>query len=788
MDRQYEFQLEWQYITTQVVFDAKGLFAELPTASIGKVYDATTCTVSGACALPGSNSSLKKGSFPIGPVPFATSTFNTQGQIGVPTTLNDLILGADDNIGGSPMDNGPFGGANANFDFSTLTVTGYNDTTAPAVSLSTTAISALVGDAFDINAPTGVTITCLDAADGTDNITSPAATNPNISFAVTNGDGVPADAISVVGGNIAGAGVFKIAYTCSDNASARAAIADDPNNSGNATLPTDNASPKQVLTVTVNTAGQPTISITGNNPETLEACTTYTDGGATFSDPEDGGPFTIPGSALAPGGTQNNVPGVSTLLDATPIIGAGNEPNEGLYSIVYNAVDSTGVAALTQTRKVNVTDTKGPVISIPGGAAVTIQTTDQATYTNPVATAVDANNNCNAVVGGGATTSDAVNFVVPDGSDSLDTTLQYFASDSATAPNQTQTNQVVTVQRSEPVISLLDVNGAVGGGGIVLDVDGVYTEFGIKIHDVQDGDVNNVITSGADFTTGISYTITNNIDVTTPGNYTVTYTATDSNGNPATVVTRAVQVGIFASASNFTMLDGQGNVFGGTNDVTFDWDLSTNNDQVDYTNNLNFNMIIASQGPFPFFGFPWTAHDTRVFGPGTYSFDTGCTVAEIHATGCPAGSAANSGAALTMTVGPGQIGAHILFDWNVTSNIDVVNVWNVDGVWDIHGATGAKNKLWDGTAGQAPDPSTTWKLVSTDVNGDGINASPMVDGPFGGFYANFNAGPGGTAAPAPPYDGTAPDTKIGSGAASLNLLGLFSVLVTLLGFRRFTKQ
>ena len=143
-----------------------------------------------------------------------------------------------------------------------------------------------------------------------------------------------------------------------------------------------------------------------------------------------------------------------------------------------------------------------------------------------------------------------------------------------------------------------------------------------------------------------------------------------------------------------------------------------------------------------------------------------------------------------MTVESGQIGAHILFDWNTTKDIDVVNVWEVGGVWDQHGDADPKNQLWSGAAGLGPDPTTTWKLVSTDVNGDGVNSSPMVDGPFQGFYANFNAGPGGTAPPLEPYTGTAPDTKIGGGlfASPMNPWVLIAVLTTLFGARRFSKN
>ncbi len=78
--------------------------------------------------------------------------------------------------------------------------------------------------------------------------------------------------------------------------------------------------------------------------------------------------------------------------------------------------------------------------------------------------------------------------------------------------------------------------------------------------------------------------------------------------------------------------------------------------------------------------------------------------------------------------------------------------------------------------------------MSTDLNGDLVNGTPMVDGPFQGFYANFNAGPGGTAPPPEPYTGTAPDTKIGTGLASISVWGLSAGLLTFFGFRRFSKK
>ena len=39
-------------ISTQIVLDAAGFFAEVATIAIGDIYDATTCASSGACATP----------------------------------------------------------------------------------------------------------------------------------------------------------------------------------------------------------------------------------------------------------------------------------------------------------------------------------------------------------------------------------------------------------------------------------------------------------------------------------------------------------------------------------------------------------------------------------------------------------------------------------------------------------------------------------------------------------------------------------------------------------------
>ncbi len=274
------------------------------------------------------------------------------------------------------------------------------------------------------------------------------------------------------------------------------------------------------------------------------------------------------------------------------------------------------------------------------------------------------------------------------------------------------------------------------------------------------------------------------------GDDSFTFIVNDGQGGSVTV-TALIKVGTIFS--NFTMLDSSGNVFGGTNDVVFDWDGTTfNTDEAD----TNFGvMTIISSKPQPFFSFLWSAHHIRVYGPGSYTFDATCTTAQYDA-----GTTTCSGSkTISMTVGAGQVGAHILFDWGkpdagspcgrANCDIDVVNVWNQNAAWDRLGATGTKNQLFDGQAGLPPEPTTTWVLVSTDVNGDGINGSPMVDGPFEGFYANFNSTPGAVGAVKEPLPYSQQDTELGSSLlASMNPLVLFAGLFGLLGLRHLTRK
>ena len=130
----------------------------------------------------------------------------------------------------------------------------------------------------------------------------------------------------------------------------------------------------------------------------------------------------------------------------------------------------------------------------------------------------------------------------------------------------------------------------------------------------------------------------------------------------------------------------------------------------------------------PFFGVVWTAHDGTTYGPGTYDVLTTNGSGAVGPSGTVAGCTGNGSNAACyegIVVGAGQVMGHILFDWGTSLDIDVVNVWNVSGAGvyssqDVQLAHPASESL------------------------DGIPGLSMIDGPFGGYNANFNF----TAAPA----------------------------------------
>ena len=126
-------------ISVQVVLDAAGLFAALPTLANGGTVNQTSCAAVGSgCAVAASDgvnagTAKKPVYYSMGALPVAMTTYNVNNAGtaiggGTYTTSTGVVTyGSNDAIGGTFMDNGPFVGFNANFDMLSVTLTGCTD-------------------------------------------------------------------------------------------------------------------------------------------------------------------------------------------------------------------------------------------------------------------------------------------------------------------------------------------------------------------------------------------------------------------------------------------------------------------------------------------------------------------------------------------------------------------------------------------------------------------------------------------------------------------------------------
>lgn len=213
---------------------------------------------------------------------------------------------------------------------------------------------------------------------------------------------------------------------------------------------------------------------------------------------------------------------------------------------------------------------------------------------------------------------------------------------------------------------------------------------------------------------------------------------------------------VTTTGNNFTMIGGTGLLTGGTNDVTFTWDGTLKTAVVtDGTNNATLSS------PTPFFGKTWTAKNINIYGPGTYVFDT------TALAGDPTAGTGTASQKYTLTIPTGYIGAHMLFDWSTSTNIDVVNLWKAGAAWNdpSTGTDGGTTSQFCAapltTAGCNTNPNpngntgaTIWSAVSIDTPDSTISTvgasttapnetnlyhgTKMIDGPFVGQSANFN--------------------------------------------------
>ena len=252
-----------------------------------------------------------------------------------------------------------------------------------------------------------------------------------------------------------------------------------------------NAATAVTRTVNVVDTGAPSIALIGANPILHELATPFTDPGATASDAADGD---VTASIITTGS-------VNTAL-------------AGTYTLTYNVNDSQSNPAPTVTRDVIVADRTAPVITLAGAA--TLNHEQGTPYTDAGATAadiIDGDVSINITVGGTVNSALAGTYV-----------LNYNVSDAAGNAATQVTRTVTVVDTTIPVIT---VNGA---NPLNHEVNTLFTDPGATANDNIDG----VITGNIG--------VTGTVDASVQGSYSLTYNVQDSSGNPATTVTRTVNV------------------------------------------------------------------------------------------------------------------------------------------------------------------------------------------------------------------------------------------------------
>jgi hypothetical protein len=403
-------------IPVSLVWDIDGLSSAINAGiSVGD-------TISGG-TLPGSDG-IRKGAFPLGPAPVASTTWDTT-PICTVVTANEC-LGTNpsgslpligDTVSGVPMYDGPFVGFSANFDMVKMKLTDFQDTTPPQLTLIGNAIiNVNVGDPY-----TEQGATCVDTIDG------------NLDSAVViGGDTVDANTI----------GKYIVTYNCQDT-------------SGNAA---------QQLTreVNVKSASDATITLIGAATIPWEgAVSPYVDPGATCADADN-----------------SNIPeGANFLLDSSTL----NVFTLATQIVTWQCTGTSGIQ-VEQSRSVIVQDTIAPIITLTPncgtGANAIVHIADGIDPT-PTATANDPNFNTDltaSIVKAGDTVNPS-----PDFGSNLSITYNLNYSVSDVSGNSTLTACDIVQGNPDPVATLN------GNATVVVATGADYTEDGAACADFTDG-------------------------------------------------------------------------------------------------------------------------------------------------------------------------------------------------------------------------------------------------------------------------------------------------------------
>ena len=247
----------------------------------------------------------------------------------------------------------------------------------------------------------------------------------------------------------------------------------------------------RMVTVTADIT-KPVITLQGDAKLTLEVGDTFIDLGATALDALDG-----------------------DLTDDIKVAGTVDVGVVGTYVLAYSVSDSSGNTAQV-TRTITITpDVTIPVISLVGDASVSLELGNN--YTDLGATATDNLD--------GTLTASIVTVSNVDDSKVGTYTVSYYVTDAAGNTGSVVIRTVtITPDVTIPVISLI------GDASISMEVGGAYIEAGAVAVDSVDDDLSNAIV------------VTGTVNTSVVGIYVLAYNVSDTAGNAAAQVTRALTI------------------------------------------------------------------------------------------------------------------------------------------------------------------------------------------------------------------------------------------------------
>jgi len=244
------------------------------------------------------------------------------------------------------------------------------------------------------------------------------------------------------------------------------------------------------------------VTVQDTTPPTIDSHANITDVEATSS-------FGAVVSYVAPTSTDL----VDGVLPAECLPASGSTLALGVNTVTCDKTDAAGNHAVPVTFTITVVDTTNPVITPPGPQ--TFEATGP--NTTPIlveATATDVADPSPVI------TYAPHSFLVGT------TTVIWMATD-ASGNSATTTSNVIIIDTTLPVITLL------GDNPVNLYIGDSYTDAGATALDDVDGDITADIVVGGD-----------TVDTNATGTYIITYNVSDAAGNPATEVTRTVNVSV----------------------------------------------------------------------------------------------------------------------------------------------------------------------------------------------------------------------------------------------------